>query len=348
MPLWKVMLGCGVLAALVALEGDLALFMPVAIVWLGVTLGGRLRPSLHGVRAERRLPRLDECAAVVLGLFAALLTLIAWSISAAGIIAIATDWDGNWRDAVGNAFWLITAAAPTAPLWLRIARGAGDRPLRPVAAGLLATAPLGLGAGVTWVGWIDALNRPYAGSEDVLMAVVWSPLPALLVGFAGASIVRSLNDDGAVRPVFRATMTIAFAAWTLVVLALVIALVGIAGAGRLLASVGGTWAAAFGIVTAVAWLVALWRVRTLPIDHTLSLLAIVAMLVVAFPCSQWGVSYALQSDSTWVDFAALLATPFVIVTAALCAFVVPWILRRLSRSGGGRADPATATPARQT
>lgn len=348
MPLWKVMLGCVVLAALVGLEEDLALFMPVAIVWLGVILGVRLRPSLSAVRAERRLPRLDEGGAVLLGLAGAFLTLIALGVSASGIVGIATGRDGDSRDALDKAFWLITVAMPTAPLWHRIVTGAADRPLRPLAAGLLATAPLGLGLGVFWLGWIDEFSRTYSGGEDVLFSIVMIPLCALLIGFAGSSIVRSLHEDSAVRPVFRATMTIAFAAWTLVAMALVIALLGIAGAGRLLENVGGIWAAVFGIVTALAWMIGLWRARTLPVDRTLPLLVILAMLIVAFPLSQWGVSYALQSDSTWVDFAALLATPFVLVTAALCAFAAPSLVKALSRLGGPRSDPASAAvPSRQ-
>lgn len=339
MTLWKCLLVGLALMALTAVQEGVAVLVPFAAVWLGALLGVRLRPSVGTIVSERRLPKGDECAAVGLGMVGSVLTFSAMGIVAArGLLAL--DGHGmDWKDAVGSVFWLICTAVPIIPMWTRILRGPEAGPLRPIAAALLAAPIMGLGLGILWLAWVEGLTKPYAGSEDALGAVLATPLCALLIGFAGSAILWATRNDTAVRPVFRATMTVALAAWGTVILVLVVALSDIGGAGALVARSGAIWAAVSGVLIALAWCVGLWRARTLAVDGTVPIVLSIAVLAIAFPISLWTISTLMESDSTWAPLAALLGFPFTLATAGLCAFVVPSILRLLSGLGGGRLDP---------
>ena len=137
---FPLMFGCAVMALMAlstpmmmgGLEG-LAPLIPVAMIWTGLVLAIRLRPSLADILAERRAPTASEGGALVIAMVGALMTFSTIAIGAAFALRLLSARGLGVEEVAAPLFQLVWLVLPVAPLWARIVHGpeAADEPLRP-------------------------------------------------------------------------------------------------------------------------------------------------------------------------------------------------------------------------
>lgn len=337
---YALMFGFAAMAATVLGE-ELGALVLVAIVWTGLVLGARLRPSLTGIAARPRSPTRTEVGALAIGLAGAALTYSAVAGLAEFAMTLARLRSAGIETILGPIFVLILMALPVGPLWRWVLTGeASGTPLRPLAAALLGAGPLGAGLGVLWLSAVDPFTQANVSATAGLNAVMMAPLWVMLVAFGLASILPAFRGEPEAAVVFRRTMTAALVAWALVCGGLTLGLDLFGGAfGPTTAVRGGQWSAAYGAATALAWSCALWRIRRLPMDNPYAVPATVAVLMILFPVSLWVSAGVMQSD--WTDFVAFVLLPFGLLTDIAVLLAAPALIGLFAR----RRRPAFAPSA---
>ena len=321
------------LAAMVvtALSEDFAILVLVAIVWAGMAMATRLRPTLAEIAARRRAPSRAEAAALAIGLAGAALTCSSVAGLAEFAMALMRFRSASVEALLGPVFMLILTALPVGPLWRRIrAKEAGETPLRPLAAALLGAGPLGAGLGLLWMSAVDPFTQTYVSSAAGLNAVMIAPSCALLLACGLAAILPAFRGEPEAPVVFHRALTAALVAWAAAGLVLSLGLDVLGGAfGSITAVRGGQWSAAYGAATALAWCCALWRIRRVPVDSPWLLSATTVVLAVAFPVSLWVSAAVMQND--WTDFVAVILLPFGLLTDILVLLAVPVLIGLMAR-----------------
>lgn len=337
---YPLMFGCAIMGLMAlslpmmmgGLEG-LAPLVLVAMVWAGLVLGVRLRPSLGGVVPERRPPTVSEGAALAIGLVGALMSFSAIAIGAEFALHLLDARGLGVEEVAGPLFQLVWLALPVAPLWARILAGpdAADEPLRPLGTALLGAGPLGLAFGVLWLSAVDPLTRSIVPSEAPLNAVLFAPMWMLLMTFGVASVVPAFRRQPEAGEVFRLSIDAAIVGWTVAVVALSLGVAGLLGGtwSARITTISGQWAAGYGAATALAWVVALFRIRRLPVEGAVSVPGALALLVLAFPVSLW-VTGAM-ANTQWAEFIGVVVFPFALITDVAVLFAVPALIGLMAR-----------------
>lgn len=318
-----------VVAIWIAGEWDADLLGFMAIGWLGVLMAVRLRPSLRVLLSERRAPGRGECAALLIGLAGAIVTLLGLAASGAAVWFLArgrtADLDGN---TVLTAAWALVTVAV---LWrdLRVAAEArpGDPPLWPSASALVAAAPLGVGLLVLSEAMVGPVIEDPGSVRPVIEAAYLAPIATLLLALGGGLLVQAWAFGRDVAAVFRWVMTAQIGAWCALLLGLCLNLSGLLGSSIETLS-GGVVSAAFAVPVALAWIAALWRIRSQVVSSTLSAVVIVGLVVILT-----GLSLAIPAallETQWPEFAALLLLlPGLAIVAGL-ALLLPVVVRWLA------------------
>jgi len=348
MKLRYLLLLSGLSIALAGITEGFAFLTLLMMVWLAGAFALRLRPSIRTIASERRLPRGGEIGAVLIGMGETITAFTALTLAVAGLAYLVDLRSLPLRDAMGWGVVALWAASSGAPLWMWLARrsrvGEGEVALWPMAMALAGGVPFGLGLTLLATTVIRPLieRSPYHDAAMNLMFAL--PTAALLVAHGGGWIVQAVGGRSGVKAVFQAGLTAALAGWIAVAVYLVLDLLGAfqGGALSLVRIRGGTIAAVYGFVIAVAWIRALSVIRDFDVDSGLSTSVIVVLLLLGFPLSLWVPAIVPQSD--WTDFVAVVVFPFLIGTVAIVALLAPWIMRRLvwerNRLPWARRSPA--------
>lgn len=295
-----------------------------AMVWLGVGLAVRLRPSTGDLTHERRLPRLDELAALAIGQGGAIATFVAMSLM---LIPLQHLFD--WRapslvEGIGWVLWAASATAVAAPLWREVGAD-GARRLVPAALGLVAAIPLFIGIGLLWEVAIEPLMRGQTWSDARFGGLIAAPACLFLAAAGVAAVAEALAPEASAARLLRRSVEVGLLAWSAVVVILVLDVAGLAAWPRFTAVRGGAAGGAYAVVIALAWLFALWSVRRMQRVRAAGAVGVIAFLSVAML-----VSMAVPAGTTggeWAEFVAVILFPFMVITAALVAFAVPALCR---------------------
>lgn len=304
-----------------------------AFAWLGLSLGVRLRPSLGGLRQAHRGPTSSEAAGLALGLVAAFLTLAAMAEFWTLLRTIARETELTTREIIGPVFGLFVYALPIAPLWRRALDAAPDgaRPLSPLATGLCAIAPLGLGMGILWMSAVEPMTESIIPRATGLFALLSAPAAVLCLGLGGGFIGAAYADRATSKTFLRPAVRAAQATWLIAAIIVALALIDIPipMIGRL-TSAGGDYPRVFGLIAAMSWGAALWRMRDIETSGPMRAFAGAVILVLAFVISLWASRAMVDTD--WKGLVAFVITPFALATHAACIFAIPWLVRRAARS----------------
>jgi hypothetical protein len=239
------------------------------------------------------------------------------------------------EEVCGPLFQLVWLALPVAPLWARILAGpdAAEEPLRPLGIALLGGGPLGLAFGVLWLSAIDPLTQSIVPNEAPLNAILFAPMWMLLMTFGVASVVPAFRRQPDAGEVFRLSVDAALVGWTVAVLALSLGVAGLLGGtwSARITTISGQWAAGYGAATALAWVVALFRIRRLAVDGAVAVPGAMAVLSVLFFVSLW--VPAAMANTQWAEFVGVVLFPFALITDVAVLFAIPALIGLMARRG---------------
>jgi hypothetical protein len=324
--------------ALFVVDESLGLVTVAMMVWLGGVLAVRLRPGLRSILADRRRPRADELAAVLIGQAGAAATFMVLALLQ---LAAVMNWRAPSLQLPAEAIpWAMAAAVAVAPLWLQMNRpggpGSPEPPLWPFAAGLAAGAPLLMGLVFLVHGVAAPLMTRLPSSETLRGALMMLPPAALLTAYGSGWIVQAAHRRAVAGPVFGAAARVALAAWAVVAVALVLDATGAFAAvwPPTLGARGGVARTAYTLVIALAWIRALLAIRRIEVRGPVAAAAIIVMLWIGFLVSLWA-PVAIPRDM-WAQLVAVVMAPVLLASAAAVAVGAP---RLASRLAGPRPQP---------
>ena len=228
-------------------------------------------------------------------------------------------------EVVSWTLWTATMAAIVAPLWRQAANPNGGG-IEQAALGLIAALPLCAGMGLLWQNVIEPLLGPLVSSDERFQAALLVPASLLLIGFGASLVIQALRGDQGSRPALAQAAGLAMVGWAAVGLYLIFDL---ATGSTAKPGIGEVLAFGYGLFTAIAWVVALRSVRQMPAGGVIGTVAVLVLLDVAMLVSVAIPAGVMSQSDGWDALAAVLVLPFAVVGAALTAFTIPPICRRL-------------------
>jgi hypothetical protein len=325
---------------------DLAIVAVTVMVWAGLALATRFRPTITGLASDRRLPTGAEWGAVATGLVVAYLAFGAADqlLMIVGTSHIHAPIGASQRIQLISDLllvaWLLLAIAPAA---VNIARPGGAAPNAAGAAarGLAAAAPLGI---ALFLIWQTAGKELIAGRIDeplLLKGLVLIPVAALLLRFGGMLWGQALaTPTPRSRPppsadLFGAAARYATGGWLIVaVLAILRLAFLVAVGGRLSAGSGSMLALVWMVVIAAAWIRPLGKLGQISSDNPWrASLAAGALLVLFMVSAAPSLIFLAAGRSQMGDagsLAALVLLPVLAVIVLACVGPAPALVRRIA------------------
>jgi hypothetical protein len=293
----------------------------IAVVWLGLIIALRLRPSLRSLVRDRRFPSAREGFALLTGLGGGFVTVIAEALVFTAIEAL-----HQRVEVLGLMTWsfaCLWALASVGPLWRELIQSRGGEAREDhgyPGAALFWGVPLGLGLFLTRLTVIDPLTPQL--STDVWLGIL-AALPScgllIIAGLAGTSAARRgvKDSDTEVWIVFTGAASI----WALLSALMLVDLAGISIFGIPRVSSASIAAAVYTCAVSAAWTVTLWRLRTMVFRNTVT--AVMAGLVLL--CSgalSLIAPIAVAGSGEWESLIALVLFPVVAVSVLVILLVV--------------------------
>ena len=293
----------------------------MAMVWLGLVMALRLRPSLRSLVHDRRFPRRFEWVAIAVGVGGGLVTVVALALVFTALEATlyrSLDLPGviDW------SFTALWAFASVAPLWRVLIRPRNGEPNGHhdhVATALIWGVPLGLGLFLARVTVLDPL-RGSLSAEVWLGVLAAVPSCGLLIiaGFVGTFAAwRGGGGPSKERMVFTAAALV----WAALAVTMVLDLVGLSVLSVPRISSASAAAAGYTLVIACAWAITLWRLRRLEFRNTVTALLAGSALLVLTVLSLIA-PIAVSGAAEWEQLVVIALFPVVAVSVLVILLVV--------------------------